>query len=211
MTFLGTNPSGHPLTVIINSIVNSLYMRFAWFSLKPKNFAGKFHEHVHLMTYGDDNIMGVSREASWFNHTAISDVLSSSGVIYTMADKEQKSVPFLHISQTSFLKRSFRPHDTLPYMGCPISHDSISKRLTKCVRGRQYYPELHAVLVMASALDDYFFEDKELFVERRKLFLHVICHFKLHPYSPFPKLLPDWEDLEKRFLAYNEDLRKLQE
>jgi hypothetical protein len=211
MTFLGTNPSGHPLTVIINSIVNSLYMRFAWFSLKPDNFAGRFHDHVHLMTYGDDNIMGVSIEASWFNHTAISDVLSSSGVMYTMADKEQESVPFLHISQTSFLKRSFRPHDTLPFMGCPISHESISKRLTKCVKSREYFPELHAVLVMASALDDYFFDDKELFVERRKLFLHVIQHFKLHSYSPFPLLLPTWEDLEKRFLSYNEDLDKLRE
>lgn len=69
--FFGSNPSGHPLTVIVNCIANALYMRFAFVKLCP--FSGtayekarRFKEFVRLLTYGDDNTMGVSREAATF-------------------------------------------------------------------------------------------------------------------------------------------------
>jgi len=54
----GSNPSGHPLTVIINSIINSLYTRMAW--IKNGYDINDFNDNVNLLTYGDDNIMGVS-------------------------------------------------------------------------------------------------------------------------------------------------------
>jgi len=60
--FFGTNPSGHPLTVIVNSIVNSLYMRYAYCLINPQGKNCRhFKKNVNLMTYGDDNAMGVSR------------------------------------------------------------------------------------------------------------------------------------------------------
>jgi len=92
--FLGTNPSGWPLTVILNGIVNSLYMRYAYFHLNPAKEVRSFKKNVALMTYGDDNSAGVSASAPWFNHTAISEVLSGIGVKYTMADKKTESVPY---------------------------------------------------------------------------------------------------------------------
>jgi hypothetical protein len=101
--FFGGNSSGHPLTVIINSIANSLYMRLAFNNLQ---FDLKlFKKHVALMTLGDDNIMGSSLPG--FNHTSISESLKTYGITYTMADKETKSIPFINITDCDFLKRSF--------------------------------------------------------------------------------------------------------
>jgi len=88
LEFFGTNPSGHPLTVVINSIVNSLYMRYCYTLLNPERTCATFKLNVHLFTYGDDNIMGASLSAPWFNHTNIQRILAGIGVDYTMADKE---------------------------------------------------------------------------------------------------------------------------
>jgi hypothetical protein len=69
--FFGSNPSGHPLTVIVNSLANSLYMRYCYTVLSPQKSCTDFQDNVALMTYGDDNVMGVSPKAPFFNHTAI--------------------------------------------------------------------------------------------------------------------------------------------
>ena len=109
MEFFGTNPSGHPLTVIINCIVNSLYMRYAYSKLNPDGeMCSDFQNKVHLLTYGDDNILNVCPTIPWFNHTSIQAAIAKIGVEYTMADKEAESLPYIHINECSFLKRSWR-------------------------------------------------------------------------------------------------------
>ena len=50
--FLGSNPSGHPLTVIVNSLVNSLYMRYVYRQVAPHAEKERFKQNVHLYTYG---------------------------------------------------------------------------------------------------------------------------------------------------------------
>lgn len=121
--FYGGNSSGHPLTVIINSIVNSLYMRYAYQALGLPLM--DFSSTVRLMTLGDDNIMGSKDDR--FNHTAIADVLGSLGVPYTMADKDSKSVPFIHIQDADFLKRTFRM--VSGRIRAPLAQTSIYKSL----------------------------------------------------------------------------------
>lgn len=134
--FFGTNPSGHPLTVIINSLVNSLYMRFAYRDLNPQSEVRSFKKNVALLTYGDDNATGVSKRVPWFNHTAIAASLATIGVVYTMADKEADSVPFISIENTSFLKRKWVWNNELGAMLAPLEKKSILKSLAyKMVNG----------------------------------------------------------------------------
>jgi len=102
--FFGGNSSGHPLTTIINSVVNSMYVRLAYF--RSGLDLSTFSDNVNLMTLGDDNIMGSKIDS--FNHTVIVDQLAKKGIPYTMADKESKSVPFINISECDFLKRTFK-------------------------------------------------------------------------------------------------------
>lgn len=126
----GTVPSGFNATVQLNNLDNSTYMRMAFFQLAPPDFEDDFDEHVSLLCYGDDNIACVSEEvAPWYNHTSVAAALAKHGVVYTMADKTAESVPFINLSDATFLKRRwvYRP-ETQDY-ACPIEMASIFKML----------------------------------------------------------------------------------
>lgn len=111
----GSNPSGHSLTVIINGIINSLYMRYAYYAMHRARF-GKiplFHLMVLLLTYGDDHIFSVSDKEREFNMMSVAIELEKIGIIYTSADKEASEVMFKPLNQLSFLKRVFNLHPVL--------------------------------------------------------------------------------------------------
>lgn len=145
--FYGSNPSGHPLTVVINSMVNSLYMRYCYYKLardKLWRSPPLFNKVVSLMTYGDDNTMSVARGYDWYNHTAIAEVLDECGIKYTMADKEAKSVPFVNIMETSFLKHVPRYDEELELYRACIEPDSLSKMLHSHVQSAELTPDMHS-------------------------------------------------------------------
>jgi hypothetical protein len=196
--FYGSNPSGHPLTVIINSLVNSLYMRYCYYLLNPSEECVSFQDNVSLMTYGDDNIMGVSINTPWFNHTAISQSLSTMDITYTMADKEAESVPFINISEASFLKRTWRWDDEVKAYCAPLDHDSIEKMLMVWVRSKTISKEEQCVAVISSALREYFFYGKEIFDQKRILLSNLIRKCELERWQE-EWVLPTWPHLVDQF------------
>jgi hypothetical protein len=130
---MGSNPSGHPITVDINSIVNSLYVRCAFEDVTNIDMS-LFRHFVALMVFGDDNVMNVSSRVD-FDHTKLQTKLAEWGITYTMADKNAMSVPFLHISEVDFLKRRFR-WDEDGSMRAPLAEASIRGSLNVCVASR---------------------------------------------------------------------------
>jgi hypothetical protein len=194
--FYGTNPSGHPLTVIINSIVNGLYMRYAYASLGYD--VTTFKKEVALMTYGDDNAMGVSLNVPRFNHTAIQAELDKIGVVYTMADKESESVPYIHIDKIAFLKRQWRYDEDIGAYVCPLDEDSIRKSLMCWVPSGTICPEEQMVAVIQSAVREYFWYGKEIFETKRAFFMKHVTSF---PYSAYvgETPLPTWQELKDQF------------
>ncbi|APG78525.1 hypothetical protein [Wenzhou picorna-like virus 16] len=201
--FYGTNPSGHPLTVIINSMVNSLYMRLAYCALNPEGTCFDFQENVSLMTYGDDNIMGVSDKTPWFNHTDIQSALGAMGVIYTMADKEAESKPYLHLSETSFLKRTWRWDEDVGAYLAPLDHASMDKMMTMWIPSGTICPEAQAIAIIGSAIREYFFYGKDVYEEKRVMFLEIIeeCGLKMFMKK---STLPTWESLRQLFWESSE-------
>jgi hypothetical protein len=198
VTFLGTNPSGHPLTVVINSIVNSLYMRYCFYQLCPtESKRHSFKEYVRLFTYGDDNVMGVSREADWFNHTAIQATLKTIGVEYTMADKVAESVPFINIEEVSFLKRKWRFDQDIQEWLCPLEEESIHKSLTVWTPSGTLDEYSQMCAVITSANNEYFFHGREVFEKHHAFFREI---FDREPYSLCKAAeLPTWADLVDRY------------
>lgn len=208
--FFGSNPSGHPLTVIINCIVNALYMRFAYVTLSPcegsvYEKARMFKQHVHLLTYGDDNTMGVSKAAPWFNHTAIQRALTDIGVEYTMADKESDSKPYIHIKHVSYLKRTWRWDEDIGAVVAPLEEASIHKMLTICNPSGDESPELHMASVMNSALNEWFWHGRIEF-DRERMWIEELA--KKHDLMTELKFkgFPTWDDLVKRFWAASENI-----
>lgn len=222
--FFGSNPSGHPLTVIINSLVNSLYMRYVYAELNPDGFIPEtFKDNVILMTYGDDNFMNVKEGCDWFNHTAIQNFLASIGIKYTMADKEAESVPYIHIDDVSFLKRTFRYDSDLDCYVAPLEHDSINKMLTVQVKSKTISAQAQSLATIHSAIREYFFYGKEEFNNRRALLKIIIEESGLSSYLidhycdeegniiNCSTDLPTWEELKDTFFYNSRHIRPLQE
>jgi hypothetical protein len=125
--FANGNPSGNLITVQMNSICNSLMMRYVYYSIFP-SVKETFNQNVVLGTYGDDNAMGIKKHCTWFNHTACQKAFENVGIKYTMAEKDAVSVPYITINDISFLKRSFVYHPELQTIVAPIEEDSTLKR-----------------------------------------------------------------------------------
>lgn len=196
--FFGTNPSGHPLTVIINSLVNSLYMRYAYATLNPQKEVVSFKKHVALFTYGDDNALGVHKLLEWYNHTAIQRVFADIGVEYTMADKGAKSVPFINIRDISFLKRKWVWSDEVTNWLAPLDEESIIKSLTFWVPSSTIDVYAQTVAVVESAINEYFFHGRKKFEEKSLFFQEVL---KESPYCFYVKesTFPTYDQLIERF------------
>lgn len=125
--FANMNPSGQPITVQLNSLVNSIMMRYVFYKLYPKSIT-PFKTHVQLAVYGDDNLMDIAKTAPRFTHTNCQKEFAEIGIGYTMADKDAESRPYITIKEASFLKRGFRQLSDIEGMGAPIEEESIIKK-----------------------------------------------------------------------------------
>lgn len=122
----GTNPSGHPLTVIINSICNSVYLRIAWLIIFGD--LNDFDRCVRLVTYGDDNVVSVHPDVQdRYNLVTVSEALARCGIVYTDAAKSGIIRKFCDEDQVTFLKRSFVKTDFGFY--APLERASLCKTL----------------------------------------------------------------------------------
>lgn len=125
--FANGNPSGNLITVQLNSICNSIMMRYVYYAQMP-NIREPFANNVRLGTYGDDNAMSVKHHCSWYTHTSCQREFEKLDIGYTMADKGAASRPYISIDEISFLKRRFVQHEDLDIIVAPIEEDSILKR-----------------------------------------------------------------------------------
>lgn len=210
MEFFGTNPSGHPLTVIVNSMANSLYLRYCYAKLNPLKEVTSFQRNVALFTYGDDNVFGVNRTIPWFNHTTIQSELLKIGVEYTMADKTSLSVPYINIDQVSFLKRLWVWNDEIKGYLCPLEEASIIKSLTVWVPSGSIDKYKQTVAVVVSANNEYFFYGREKFEKEHKFFEELLTQ---EPYCYYTSktTLPSFDELVERWRrASSPDLNDLE-
>nr|WPR18049.1 MAG: structural polyprotein [Chemarfal virus 274] len=197
--FFGSNPSGHPLTVVINSLANSLYVRYGYAVLNPKGeSAADFKKNVALQTYGDDNVMGVHRDCGWFNHTSLAKALGDVGITYTMADKEAESIPFITIDDVSFLKRVWKYDTDLEAYVCPLDESSIAKMMTKCVPSRTVTADKQAIDVLSTVCREYFWYGRSTFEAKRLMCIEMAAENDLE-FLIQPSTFPTWEELKESF------------
>jgi hypothetical protein len=197
--FISGNPSGHPLTVIINGLVNSLYMRYCYYELNPKKECKTFKQNVSLMTYGDDNIMGVSKKAEWFNHTTIQKCLADVGIVYTMAEKEAESVPYLSISKTTFVKRSWVYDKDVHAWLAPLDEDSIHRSLMLMTYSKAVSPEFQCIDIIASANREWWNYGYAYYMEKQKMLKEIVEECNLQFYVT-DATFPTWCQLRDEFL-----------
>jgi len=105
-----SQPSGCPITAILNSIFNSVSMRYVWLTVVPSDLRTMkdFNEHVAMVSYGDDNCVNISDATiEVFNQITIAEGYATIGMTYTDEAKNGDMIPYRSIGEIAYLKRSF--------------------------------------------------------------------------------------------------------
>lgn len=140
-----SQPSGCPITAILNSIYNSVIIRIAYLLCAQQHFAETgvdyrsmyyFNAFVAMVSYGDDNLIGISEKIlSWFNQLSITVALSIIGHEYTDEAKTGIIVPFRNIEEVAYLKRAFRWNPALNRYVAPLDLDTVLEIVQWTKRG----------------------------------------------------------------------------
>nr|APG78967.1 hypothetical protein 1 [Beihai paphia shell virus 1] len=160
----GTNPSGQNLTVIINSLVNSLLLRSCFFTIYPN---ADFKENCSFLTYGDDVIGTVSSSCGGFTHITYAEWLAEHDMKFTMPDKESTPTHYMNEDDVDFLKRKCVFNADLGQKVGLLSEESIFKRLHTHLLSKELSLEAHSAQNIESSLHDWFYYGREVFEDRR--------------------------------------------
>jgi hypothetical protein len=189
---LGSNPSGHNLTVYINSIVNSLLMRCAYFHILGLD-AGPFRDFVSLITYGDDVKSSVKDSIKdKFNHITYAAFLRDVvGMGFTMPNKTDVPIPLMEDEAADFLKRKniYLP-ELGQYVGA-LDQDSIFKSLHCTMTSSALTPRQQAAQNIDNSLREWYYHGRTVFegrlaqmrdVAKRTDLVHL-CNCLDYPYD----------------------------
>lgn len=132
-----SQPSGCPITSILNSLYNSISMRYVWMSVMPAEFLTMqaFNNHVAMVSFGDDNCVGISDSViDHFNQLTIADGYSEIGMTYTDETKTGEMVPYRSIHDIAYLKRKFVWNEEEHQWVAPLDIDVVLEMIN-WVRG----------------------------------------------------------------------------
>lgn len=117
-----SQPSGNPLTTVLNSFYNSVSMRIAFYRCVS---GVNFNDHVSMVSYGDDNVINFTDDvAELFNQNTVTDAYATIGMIYTDESKSGGEVAnWRKLSEVAYLKRGFIK-DGAEYR-CPMAMETI--------------------------------------------------------------------------------------
>lgn len=198
---VGSNPSGHNLTVIINNLANSLFMRYAYYQIAEDEgvIPECFRDHVALLCYGDDNKMTVTEACPWFNHTRIAAALADIGVTYTMADKEAESVPYIDVHDADFLKRGAVYDEEFDLYLAPLKISSIFKSL-HCRNSKSVLSaNEHAGTNSNTAAFELMFHGKEIYDKYVPVLNQVVTEIGAEIHFLNGRCLPTYEEQRELF------------
>jgi hypothetical protein len=128
-----SQPSGNPMTAILNSIYNNFIIRYAWHLVfKGTNLQSqlKFKKYVYMIAYGDDNVINIADDViDKFNQITISDALATINHKYTDEGKTGQLIAFRSLEEVQFLKRGFLYNDNLARIVAPLDIATIWEML----------------------------------------------------------------------------------
>lgn len=140
-----SQPSGNPMTVILNSVYHSLVARYVYLlcareSCPEKATLRDYDKYVRHNNYGDDDLYNISEEIlPWFNQITMAKHFASFGMTYTDETKGAELVVSRRIGDVSFLKRSFRWDSERARWRAPLTLDTILEMVQWVKRKKNVY------------------------------------------------------------------------
>jgi hypothetical protein len=196
----GSNPSGQNLTVYVNSIVNALLFRCAYYHItRERENVPEFREICALITYGDDAKSSVHESFPEFNHISVAKFLEDHDMKFTMPDKKSEPIPYMTDEEADLLKRAnVYSEDTGMIMGA-LDNDSIFKSLHAALRSKAITREQQAMQNIDGALREWFSHGRDVYETRREQMIEVakradIIHGCSVVHESYDDRLQQWKD-----------------
>nr|QPZ88394.1 nonstructural polyprotein [Soybean thrips picorna-like virus 10] len=121
-----SQPSGNPATTVLNSFYNSVSMRMCFYMCaKEAGEDVKFAERVSMVSFGDDNVVNISPQATdYFNQQTITTAYAQIGMTYTDEAKTTGVTPaYRTLGEVAYLKRGFVCDKSVWY--CPMELEAV--------------------------------------------------------------------------------------
>lgn len=150
-----SQPSGCPITAILNSLYNSASVRYVWMLTVPPLMATMkcFHENVSMVSYGDDNCINIhDRAIDYFNQQTIAEGYATIGMKYTDEAKSDVVLPFRKLQDISYLKRKFVWNEDEMQFVAPLDL-SVVLEMINWIRGDQDVEEKTIANMETSAFE----------------------------------------------------------
>jgi hypothetical protein len=180
------NPSGNPMTTVINCIVNLLYHWWCYIKITDKRDLNSFRRDVAFTCFGDDVIYSTNSKITNYSFDNVAKFMQILEQDYTVASKDLDSeTTAKNLDEITFLKRRFIKNFNL-YLA-PIDQESIEQQfnytniapkdfekirvqldeamLEAAAHGKKYYDTF--VSIVSDAIKDRLF-----------LRMHIGCHFQ---------------------------------
>jgi hypothetical protein len=120
------NPSGNPLTTVVNCIVNLLYHWYAYIRISGNTGWAHFAKDVYPCTFGDDIVFSTDVADTQYSFNNVQAIMAELGQVYTAGDKSTTS-RMKTIDEIQFLKRHFRKVSNTCYLA-PLDTESIEQQ-----------------------------------------------------------------------------------
>jgi hypothetical protein len=108
-----SQPSGNPLTTLINCMYNMFIFRYVYLLAKQENnfvvSLADFTKYIKGIYYGDDSVVAIAPSViDWFNQHTITALMKKTGHVYTDETKSGNPPRYRCLHDVTFLKREFR-------------------------------------------------------------------------------------------------------
>jgi hypothetical protein len=178
------NTSGNNLTVNVNSVAGSLYVRMGFFHIYADRIPAanlNFRDFVAALTYGDDFKGSVKPDYEDFNFETFQKFLAEHDITITVPDKSDAVIQFMDEEDADFLKRV---SSYIPEIGVSIgklSENSIWKSLHSNLRSRTCTKTEVALSCLECAMHEWFAYGRDHYEMRRQQMLEVCKRADLVP------------------------------
>jgi hypothetical protein len=122
------NPSGSPLTTVMNCIVNFLYHWYCFIRITKREGLSRFTDKIAFRSFGDDVVYTADTAIGYTFESVSNIMINELEQTYTDATKSANGAT-KPIEELSFLKRKFKVESS-SIVFCPIEKASIEMRFT---------------------------------------------------------------------------------
>nr|ULG00081.1 MAG: hypothetical protein 1 [Salisharnavirus sp.] len=191
------NVSGISLTVQVNSIAGSLYVRCGYFATYPDD--ENFRDFCAALTYGDDFIGSVHSERRKFNFRSFKNFLSTCGMVITPPSKTGDDFEFMRFEDVDFLKRK---SNFIPEIGIALGaldEMSIFKSLHSNLASKSETPREVASSCIETAMHEWFAHGRQIYEKRQTQMARICEEVKL----PIPAVSTSFDDRVAHWRSVN--------